>query len=201
MTERPMQREHLAASDGGIQMPAAATSYAELEAEHQRLTQLYLATAHLTTAAGFRDVVSVVGEILVNFVGSARHVLYLFDARSVRLVPVASEGCELQDLPSVALGEGIVGEVAARKLTFSRVHPTQVGPIVAVPVASAEDLVGVLVLEALLPQKADLTASDHDLLSLLSTLGGAALAGAFLRECTAAPHRAIDVDVVRSLLQ
>lgn len=172
----------------------------DIEAEHHNLAQLYVATYQMHAAVGFRDVVQVITEIILNLVGAARFELYLFDARGERLVPVSGEGVDLASLPALALDDGVVGAAAARKERYTRPEGTSLGPLVVVPLASAETLVGAVVVDDLLPHKAQLTPVDDELFALLTTHAATALAAALLREQAPPEARVLDVGVARALL-
>jgi nitrate/nitrite-specific signal transduction histidine kinase len=172
----------------------------DIETEHQNLAQLYVATYQLHAAVGFREVVQVITEIVLNLVGAARFVLFLYDERNERLVAVAGEGVDLDACAPVRLGDGVVGVAAARKERFARPGDRGDGPLVVVPLASADALVGAVVIEALLPHKAQLTAVDDELFALLATQAATALGAALLREQAPPEARVLDVAVARALL-
>jgi hypothetical protein len=184
--------------DGGAEDLAARL--ADIEIDHHNLAQLYVATYQMHGATGFREVVQVISEIVLNLVGAARFVLYLNDERRELLVPVAGEGVDAAELPALSLGSGVIGLAAARKERFVRTDGTSEAPLVAVPLASATSLVGVVVIDELLPHKTQLTAVDDELFALLATHAATALSGALLREQAPPEARVIDVGVARALL-
>ena len=206
-TENEELRRRVAALEAQLNGPhdgaaddTLATRFADIEADHHNLAQLYVATYQMHAAVGFREVVQVISEIVLNLVGAARFVLYLYDARDEQLVPVACEGVDVDSLPAIALLQGVVGVSAARKERFTRPEGTTGAPLVVVPLASASHLVGAVVVDELLPQKSQLTPVDDELFALLATHAATALAGALLREQAPPEARVLDVGVARALL-
>lgn|GEM_PF-2551063 len=181
---------------------------ADIEADHHNLAQLYVATHQIHAAVGFREVVQVVTEIVLNLVGAARFQLFLYDERRDSLCAIAGEGADVAAVPPVPLGQGVVGAAAGRRERYVRTAPPgdgagggpEGGPLVVVPLATVEDLVGAVVIDALLPHKPSLMAIDDELFDLLSAHGAAALAGALLREQAPPEVRRLDIDVARALL-
>jgi GAF domain-containing protein len=93
-----------------------------------------------------------------------------------------------------------VGDAAARQQRYDRPAGATGGPLAVLPLATADGLVGVLVLHELLSQKAQLVATDDELFTLLATHATTALAAALLREQSPPALRVLDVAVARALL-
>jgi hypothetical protein len=121
-----------------------------------QLAQLNAALLQLHEAETSGDVLTVIKEIVANLIGSESMGIY---------TKLPSGSLELLD--------GI-GEDAA--------HTGRVGDaVVSIPLRLAERCVGVIAIFRLLPQKAGLEPSDHELFALLSTHAALALHNAGLR--------------------
>jgi hypothetical protein len=170
------------------------------DAVQHELAQLYVASYQLHAASSFRDVVQVISEVMINLVGASRFALFLLDAPRGLLVPLVAEGLDVAALAAVPLGAGVVGEAAARRQRYDRPVGATDGPLAVLPLATADGLVGVLVLHELLSQKTQLVATDDELFTLLATHATTALAAALLREQAPPALRVLDVAVARALL-
>ncbi|PLX73810.1 MAG: diguanylate phosphodiesterase, partial [Desulfuromonas sp.] len=87
-----------------------AHRYVEIEEENNMLANLYIASYQLHSTLDFKEVLQIILEIVINLIGAEEFGVLLLDEKSNRLEPVASEGMEVAQLPSVAVGDGIIGE-------------------------------------------------------------------------------------------
>jgi len=173
--------------------------YAEIEAEHNNLANLYIASFQLHSTLSFREIVQVVSEIVINLIGVAGFTLYLYDTGSELLEPLTTEGNELADLKAVDLKDPIIGRAASTKERYVRDGPGD-GPVAVVPLATVETLVGAIAIDRLLVQKDGLTAVDFELFNLLGAHAATALSSALMREQAGTDARTITVARARALL-
>lgn len=173
--------------------------YVEIETEHNNLANLYIASYQLHSTLSFREVVQVVSEIIINLVGVASFVLYLYDTASEQLEPIASEGIELSGVAPVPLTDPVIGRAASTKERYVREVGSD-GPVAVVPLATVESLVGAIVIDRLLVQKDALSAVDFELFNLLGVHAATALSSALLRELAGSDAQALSIARARALL-
>lgn len=176
--------------------------YAEIEEEHNNLANLYIAAYQLHATLAFSEIVRVVAEIVINFVGVQRFTLYLLDAKTKTLHAIFTEGHELENAAPVTLGEGLVGKAVQDNTPVLRETRAGDGPRAIVPLATLEATVGALVIDELLVQKETFTNVDHELFTLLGAHGATALIGGLLRERVGAEGQAdvLDISQAKKLL-
>lgn len=142
--------------------------YAEIEEEHNNLANLYIASYQLHATMGFRDIVQVVAEIVINLVGVQRFAIYFADDQTRTLVPLFAEGQEVTDLSPVPLDGGPIGDAIARgTVTARETGASTEGPLAVIPLSVSGVLVGAIVLDELLVQKAAFSRMDMELFQLL----------------------------------
>lgn len=174
--------------------------YSEIEAEHNNLANLYIASYQLHSTLSFREVVQVVSEIVINLVGVQSFTLYLFDSSSERLEPLVAEGHDVKERAGVTLQDPVIGAAARTKERYVRDPSSSAGPVAVIPLATVESLVGAIVIEKLLVQKDGLSPVDFELFNLLGVHAATALASALMREQAGADARSTSVQRARELL-
>jgi transcriptional regulator with GAF, ATPase, and Fis domain len=149
-----------------------AQRYVEIEEENNNLANLYIASYQLHSTLNFKEVTQIILEIVINLIGAEQFGILLLDEKTSRLSPVASEGIELSELPSIPLGEGVIGEVAQNGQNFIRndlTGPVDLhNPLVCIPLKIKEHIIGVIVLYKLLQQKSQFADVDYELFTLLA---------------------------------
>lgn len=173
--------------------------YSEIEAEHNNLANLYISSYQLHSTLSFREVVQVVSEIVINLVGVSEFAMYLYDARSDTLQPIAGEGVDVASLPAVKLGEGVIGSAARAKERFIGKFDGR-GPLAVIPLSTVEALIGAIVIDKLLQQKDGFQPIDFELFNLLGAHAATALLSALLREQVGNELAVLQVDRARALL-
>jgi hypothetical protein len=164
---------------------------AELEAQHQRicddyvavqersteLTQLYVALERLHGGASRAETLAAIQEIVINLVGSEE--LAVFERRGGALALTHAFGVAPAALDALALADGAIGRAAAGTLYVAgRGAPTGAGEddlTAAIPLRAGGEVAGVLAIVRLLGHKPVLGESDHDVFDLLSAHAGLAL--------------------------
>lgn len=149
-----------------------AQRYVEIEEENNNLANLYIASYQLHSTLNFKEVTQIILEIVINLIGAEQFGVLLLDEKTRRLAPVASEGMEISELPSVPLGEGVIGEVAQSGENYIRkdlTGPVDLqNPLVCIPLKIKEHIIGVIVLYKLLQQKSEFADVDYELFTLLA---------------------------------
>jgi putative methionine-R-sulfoxide reductase with GAF domain len=157
-----------------------ADRYVLVERQNSDLVSLYVASQRLHSTLDYEEVVSIVKEIVINFVGSEVFAIYVVDSAASKLILVGQEGLEGVAEPSVEIGVGILGESASTGSTYvaedgTPMHQTGALPIACIPLKVGEDVVGVIAIYALLSQKTGFHAVDLEMFELLGGHAGSAL--------------------------
>jgi transcriptional regulator with GAF, ATPase, and Fis domain len=150
-----------------------ANRYVEIEEENNMLANLYIASYQLHSTLDFKEVLQIILEIVINLIGAEEFAVLLLDEKTNRLEPVASEGVETSELPSVAIGRGIIGEsVKSGENYFIDTMEEYVRdfekPIVCIPLKIKEHVIGVIAIYKLFTQKESFTNVDYELFTLLA---------------------------------
>lgn len=150
------------------------SKYIEVEEENNNLANLYVASYQLHSTLDFSEVLRIVLEIVINLIGAEKFSIILIDDKTNELVPVATEGIDVSDVPKFKIGVGIVGKVAREGESFfadnladtEEYNPLE--PIVCIPLKIKEHVIGVLSIYKLLTQKAGFSNVDYELFNLLA---------------------------------
>jgi hypothetical protein len=150
-----------------------ANRYVEVEEENSMLANLYIASYQLHATLDFKEVLEIVQESVINLIGAEEFSVLLLDEKTRKLEPVASEGIDTAMLPSIALGEGVIGRVAetgeydfiASMEGYTRDF---VRPLACMPLKIKDHVIGVIVLYKLLEPKTKFSNLDYELLTLLA---------------------------------
>jgi hypothetical protein len=161
----------------------------EIEQELHDLANLYIASSHLHGTLSVRGVVKRLSELLHQFMGAERWVLYLLDVPGEWAQPLVSMG--LPDPAPLPAGEGPIGLAMSTGLArIKNTAPLPAGtledPLAVVPLMVRDVCVGAIAVVALLPQKEKWAAVDHALFEFLGPHTVAALMAA--NQCANANH-------------
>lgn len=150
-----------------------ANRYLEIEDENNMLANLYIASFQLHSTLDFKEVLQIILEIVINLIGAEEFGVLLLDEKTNRLEPVAAEGVSTSELPSIAVGKGIIGEAAKSgenyfidSMKFYQRDFEK--PLVCIPLKIKEHVIGVIVIYKLLVQKDEFTSVDYELFTLLA---------------------------------
>lgn len=179
-----------------------ASMAVEVQEQNVATTNLYVASHRLHATLDADEVLNIIKEILVELVGAEKFCVLLLEGKRNRLELVASEGTEdVLPFRSIAMGEGVIGEVTASRQPFFFERDTPLAqearlPMAAIPLTMNEEPVGVIVIYKLFDQKHGFSAIDHQVLELLAAHAATALASARL-------HGAVDrkLKTVESFVQ
>ena len=151
-----------------------ASKYIEVEEENNNLANLYVASYQLHSTLDFSEVLRIVLEIVINLIGAEKFSIILIDDKTNELVPVATEGMDMAEVPKFKFGVGIVGKVAREGESYfaenllEAVEYNPLEPIVCIPLKIKEHVIGVLAIYKLLIQKAGFSNVDYELFNLLA---------------------------------
>lgn len=154
-----------------------------LEQEHYQLAVMYVAGRQLQASTSLEEVVRTVTEILLNFVGVGHFTLYAVDEpRNVlfRLHHVGGTEAhvpEVVDLHGLSLPSAPLSQASATSLP-----PTLLADgLLELPLRSGSRLMGLVHLQAFLPQKSSFVESDLALLEIVAETTGLCLESAWIR--------------------
>jgi transcriptional regulator with GAF, ATPase, and Fis domain len=150
-----------------------ANRYVEVESENNMLANLYIASYQLHSTLDFREVLQVITEIIINLIGAEEFAIMLLDEKTNKLQAMAGEGLELDELPTIGLGEGVIGQMAKTGENYfideMENYVRDFGhPIVCIPLKIKEHVIGVIVIYKLLTQKSRFAEVDYELFTLLA---------------------------------
>jgi transcriptional regulator with GAF, ATPase, and Fis domain len=150
-----------------------ANRYIEIEEENNMLANLYIASYQLHSTLDFKEVLQIILEIIINLIGGEEFGILLLDEKTNRLEPVASEGIVTSELPSVAVGKGIIGETVSSGENYfidsmEDYEQDFEKPIVCIPLKIKEHVIGVIAIYKLFIQKQEFNSVDYELFTLLA---------------------------------
>lgn len=166
---------------------------AAVEQEINDLANLYIAAFQLHATFSVRRVVRHICDMLGQLIGAHAFVVYVNE--ETRAVPIASEQMADEELSSIGLGEGPVGEVCLTGIR--RLRETDLGaedrddPIAILPLMAAGRPIGAIEIVRVLEQKTAWVNVDHELFQLLEAHAGKALLAAHLFSTSTSPLRAL----------
>lgn len=149
-----------------------ALKYVEVEEQNNALANLYVASYQLHSTLDYEEVLRIVVEIIINLIGAESFALFLIDDKTNEIVPVAAEGLQLESIPKIKIGEGIVGDVVKEGESYFAedlsVGVAPLMPIACIPMKIKEHVIGVISIYSLLTQKSGFTNIDYELFDLLA---------------------------------
>jgi nitrate/nitrite-specific signal transduction histidine kinase len=163
-----------------------AERYHEIEQENSNLASLYVAQSQLHSSLAVGDVLQVIIEIVLNFVGGKQFVIYMADHSGTQRA-LAVHALDIETIPPVERGRGVIGEVGLSGRTHAGEGPVPKGlvagrddPFVCFPLRGDGTIMGTLAIWGFLLQKETLVDVDQQIFDLLSSSGGRALEAARL---------------------
>lgn len=156
------------------------------EEVNNNLTNLYVASSRLHSVLDRDQVIEIIKEVVINFVGAEKFTLLLWDKETERLQCVAGEGFEAEDFPQIAPGEGLVakaftlGESCFDESLVASGSDDPLQPLVAIPLKIHGEVMGVLAVYRLFVQKETFVQVDHQLFSMMAEHAATALFSATL---------------------
>lgn len=159
-----------------------ANRYVEIEEENNNMANLYVAGYQLHSTLDFKEVVSIINEIIINLIGADTFCLLMVDEKTSTIYPITCEGIETDAFPVIKVGSGIIGESAGsgemKILERGEFNPDAIEPLkpwVCIPLKIKDRVIGLIVIYSLLVQKEDFTNVDYELFTLLAGHAATAL--------------------------
>ena len=153
----------------------------QLERQHFLLERLNAASARLLQAIELGDVYEAMGEIIGNLVGCEEVAIFQHDSSEQTFSLVWSTGVEKETLRQFGLGAGLIGRATHEGASQFRdrrmgapLLPHETNLTGCVPLRLDREVIGVIVILGLLPQKNGLEWADFELLKYLETYGAVA---------------------------
>lgn len=140
----------------------------ELEELNGSMMSMYVSSFQLHATLDLEEVIRVVEEIIVNFIGAASFAVLLADDEGDFHV-AAEKGLDGRLPPKGVTPKGVLAEVIGSKTAYVHTssRPAREGILAAVPLAMGNTCVGAVLIFKLLEQKDRLLRNDVELLSLL----------------------------------
>ena len=160
--------------------------FVDLERQNAHLASLFVASYQLLSSKDREDVLTAIQEIVANLIGSEEVAIFECDRRTGELVLAACRGVVAERFERIPIGSGAIGRVAASGQSFV----TSGAPDAAeqdsdlsacIPLRLADEVLGVVAVFRLLPQKNGFTRVDEELFDLLGTHAAGALSMSQLR--------------------
>jgi len=175
---------------GALRVRAQQLSLREqLERQHFLLERLNAASARLLQAIELGDVYEAIGEIIGNLLGSEQVAIFRHHTSDRTFSVVWSVGVESETLRQFGMGAGFIGRAAHEGISQFRnrrpdtpVLPHEANLTACIPLKRDREVIGVIVMLRLLPQKNGLEWADFELLKYLETYGAIAAQLQDLRE-------------------
>lgn len=152
-----------------------ARRYVEIEEENNNLANLYICSYQLHSTLDFKEVLQIIIEIIINLIGAEQFAVLLMDGKIDTLNAVATEGIEQSLIPTLKIGQGVIGEVAqsgesryVKEIASPSMPVTPLNPLVAIPLKIKEQVIGVIAIYKFLQQKTSFASVDYELFTLLA---------------------------------
>ncbi|RMF47873.1 MAG: GAF domain-containing protein [Deltaproteobacteria bacterium] len=150
-----------------------ANRYVDIENENNMLANLYIASYQLHSTLDFNEVLQIILEIIINLIGGEQFAIMLLDEKNKYLKGFAAEGLEVDELPEITLGDGIIGTMAQTGENYfvddlEGYQKDFTNPMVCIPLKIKEHVIGVIVIYSLLEQKSKFAEVDYELFTLLA---------------------------------
>jgi len=159
-----------------------ANQLVQVEDVNNNLTNLYIASSRLHSTLDREETLEIIKEVVINFVGAEKFAVFVFDKSTDQLHFETGEGFdEDESFADISLGEGVLGETAAKKENYFYAGSISEGsddplvPIVAIPLMIHGQMIGLLAIYRLFIQKEQLESIDYQLFSMLGEHAASAL--------------------------
>ncbi len=160
--------------------------YTEVEEQNANLANLYVASYRLHSTLERENVLTAVREIIINLIGCEEFVVLEAVVEKDALLPATWSGVDPARFRGIRPGAGVIGRTARDGIT--RVAPIEDATseddpalTACIPLKLDGQVIGVIALFRLLPQKAGFQRIDHELFDLLATHAASALYSSTLK--------------------
>ena len=163
-----------------------AEALVQTEEVNSNLSNLYIASSRLHSVLDRIEVMRIIREVVINFVGAERFALLLLDKEGQRLVYETGEGFDAESFQPIPLGEGLIGTAVAEDRNYFQSKEVSAGsddpslPLAAIPLKIHGRPMGALAVYRLFVQKEEFAPVDYQLFSLLAENAATALFSATL---------------------
>ena len=157
----------------------------DIEIENSNLASLYVALSQLHSTLDVNEVLGVIVEILLNFVGAEEFAVMIVDEQGT-LRPITAHGMARNEVPALKKSGVYAASIDSGEPVFNAFQrgPAPDGvagaPSLCIPLHAAGEVIGVLPVWSFLQQKEALTHIDHEIIQLMSKSAGTALEAARL---------------------
>ncbi len=138
----------------------------EMTRRCMEMQALFAASTRLLAAASRIEIFDAVQDIVANLIGSEELTLFELNAERNLLQAAAWYGVSETQKSPVTVGEGVIGKVASDGKAFFS-NESEPGLSACIPLRVETEVVGVLAIFSLLPQKQHLEPWDFEVLKLL----------------------------------
>jgi K+-sensing histidine kinase KdpD len=155
--------------------------YAEVEQQNSNLANLYVASYRLHGTLERKDVLEAIHEIIINLVGSEELAVFELDAARNELKLLSSFGIDETRYATLPLDDSAIARSVQTGEMFLHEPPpnSSSSPVssltTCVPLKLGEQVIGVIAVFRMLPQKPQLVSVDRELFALLGTHAAIAL--------------------------
>ncbi len=148
----------------------------ELEELNGSMMSMYVSSYQLHATLDLDEVVRVIEEIVINFIGANEYAVLLAEENGTFRV-TASKGLGARLPPTGIEARGVLAEVVGSRTAYihTSMRPAREGVLAAVPLSMGTQTVGAVIIYSLLSQKDQLLRNDVELLSLLGGHAASAL--------------------------
>lgn len=141
-----------------------ASRYVEIEQENNNLLNIYVASYQLHSTLDFDEVLNIITEIILNFVGAEQFAVVMMDEQGT-LHPLVVEDLDPEKFRS---DETVAAVLATGDAFFKEQLQEDDGrPAACVPLQIKDRTIGAIVIDKFLSQKTELAKVDHELFTLL----------------------------------
>jgi hypothetical protein len=179
----PMGVTSIPAGAEELRLRAQQLSFREqLERNHFLLERLHAASARLIQSLELGDVYEAIGDIVANLIGSEEIAIFHYQPEDQTFSAAWSWGVEAYALQPFTSGAGMIGRAVHKGVSQFRdrqpsaaILPHENNLTACVALKSSREIVGVLAIFGLLPQKNQLEWADFELLKFLQTYAAVAI--------------------------
>ncbi len=153
----------------------------EIEQVNNNLTNLYIASTKLHSELDHDRVVSIIKEVVINFVGAEKFALLMYDENRAIINFETGEGFDADEFPELFVDEGLWKEVVIDGESYYREGSVVKGsddpdaPLAAIPLQIHDRCLGVLAIYQLFVQKEKFEQVDYQLFSMMAEHAATAL--------------------------
>lgn len=153
----------------------------EIEQVNNNLTNLYIASTRLHSELDHDQVVSIIKEVVINFVGAEKFALLIHDEGKSLLTYETGEEFNAAEFPAISVNDGLWRDVVQGGESFYQEDSVVTGsddpmaPLAAIPLRIHDRSLGVLAIYRLFVQKDNFEQVDYQLFSMMAEHAATAL--------------------------